>query len=177
VQSAEDVSRLIKLHRPGESVTVKVRRGGKDLTFRIPTTGSTNGVPRKNGKTAIIGVVSENRIALPVTININPGNIVGPSAGLMFSLAIVQRLEQKDLTKGCRVAGTGEIDWNGDVGAIGAARQKVVAAEAAGAQYFLVPDTPDNVNPARAGARSIKVVPVKTLRQALRFLKTIKPCR
>ncbi len=177
VNSAEDVSRLIKKHRPGQTVQVTVRRKGRTRTFRIPTTGSTKGVPKKNGKTAIIGVASENQIALPIKISINPGYIGGPSAGLVFALAIVQRLKQRDLAKGCQVAGTGEITWNGNVLPIGGARQKVVAAENAGARYFLVPDTPDNVGPARAGAHSIRVVPVKSLRQALQFLKALKPCR
>jgi PDZ domain-containing protein len=177
VNSAGDVSRLIKRHRPGQTVRVTVKRKGRTLTFTIPTTGSTKGVPKKNGKTAIIGVASENQIALPVKMSIDPGSIGGPSAGLMFALAIVQRLEQRDLTKGCKVAGTGEIYWDGRVLPIGGARQKVVTAEDAGARYFLVPDTPDNVGPARAGARSIHVVPVKSLRQALQFLKSLKPCR
>jgi PDZ domain-containing protein len=177
VNTAEDVSRRIKKHRPGQNVEITVRRSGRVLRFTIPTVGATNGVPKKNGKTAIIGVASENRIALPVKISINPGAIGGPSAGLMFALAIVQRLQQRDLAKGCRVAGTGEIWWNGKVLPIGGARQKVVAAEHAGARYFLVPDTPDNVGPARAGAHSIRVVPVKSLRQALQFLDSLKPCR
>jgi PDZ domain-containing protein len=175
--SAEEVSRLIKLHRPGQKVRLTVRRHGKSLSFDIPTTGSTNGVPKKHGKTAIIGVASENRISLPIKMSIDPGRIGGPSAGLMFALEIVQRLERRNLTKGCQVAGTGEIDWNGSVLPIGGPRQKVVTAENAGAQYFMVPDSPDNVGPARAGARHIRVVPVKSLRQALRFLNQLKPCR
>lgn len=177
VNSAADVSRVIKVHRPGQRVSVSVRRGGRAMTFSIPTIASTNGVPRKNGKTAIIGVGTENQIALPLKMAIDPGYIGGPSAGLMFALAIVQRLERHDLAKGCQVAGTGEITWDGSVLPIGGARQKVVAAQNAGARYFLVPDTPDNVGPARAGAGSIRVVPVKSLRQALQFLHTLKPCR
>jgi Lon-like protease len=177
VASSEDVSRLIKLHSPGQKVRVTLRRQGRTLTFSIPTVGSTNGVPKKNGKTAIIGVESENQIALPIKMSINPNNIGGPSAGLMFALAIIQRLQHRDLAKGCRVAGTGEINWDGSVSAIGGARQKVVAAENAGAKYFLVPDVPENVNPARAGAHNIRVVPVRSLRQALRFLNRLQPCR
>lgn len=177
VNSAADVSRLIKRHQPGQKVRVTVKRNGRTLAFSIPTTGSTNGVPKKNGKSAIIGVASENQIALPVKMSIDPGAVGGPSAGLIFALAIVERLERRDLTKGCKVAGTGEIYWDGRVLPIGGARQKVVAAEQAGARYFLVPDTPGNVGPARAGAHSIRVVPVKSLRQALQFLKSLKPCR
>jgi PDZ domain-containing protein len=177
VNSAEDLSRLVKRHHPGQKVRISVQRGGRSHTFDIPTVGSVNGVPKKGGKTALIGVASENRIALPVKISINPGNIGGPSAGLMFSLAIIQQLQHRDLARGCKVAGTGEIDWNGHVLPIGGARQKVVAAENAGAKYFLVPNTPDNVGPARAGAHSIKVVPVSSLRQALTFLNSLTPCR
>lgn len=176
-QSAEDVSRLIKRHRPGDRVRVTVKRKGRTRTFSIPTVPSTNGTPNSHGKTPLIGVVSQNQIALPIKVAIDPGSIGGPSAGLVFSLAIIQRLEQKQLTKGCKVAGTGAINWDGTVSAIGGARQKVVAAEEAGARYFLVPDVPENVGPARAGATSIKVVPVKSLRQALAFLKSLRPCR
>lgn len=176
VISARDVSRLIKRHSPGQKVKVTVRRNGRLLHFDIPTVGSANGVPKKKGKTAIIGVESQNQIALPIKMSINPNNIGGPSAGLMFSLAIVQRLEQRNLAKGCKVAGTGEIDYNGSVSAIGGARQKVVAAENAGARYFLVPNVPENVAPARAGAHNIEVVPVSSLRQALTFLNRLQPC-
>lgn len=177
VASAEAVSRLIKRHRPREKVRVTVRRQGRTHSFTIPTVGSTNGVPKKNGKTAIIGVESENQIALPIKMSINPNNIGGPSAGLMFALAIVQRLEHRDLARGCRVAGTGEINWDGSVSAIGGARQKVVAAENVGARYFLVPNVAENVGPARAGAHNIRVVPVSSLRQALKFLNRLQPCR
>jgi PDZ domain-containing protein len=113
----------------------------------------------------------------PVKISINAGDISGPSAGLMFSLGIVERLEQRDIAHGCKVAGTGTIDYNGAVGVIGGTKQKILAARAAGVQYFLVPNAPENRIPAMQNRGSVTVVPVKTLRQALTYLNSLKPCK
>jgi PDZ domain-containing protein len=147
------------------------------MHVNLLSVGSTNGVPDKHGKTPLIGVVVQDQIDLPVNIQIRPGDIGGPSAGLMFSLGLVERLGGRDITKGCKIAGTGTIDYDGAVGAIGGATQKVIAAQNAGAEYFLVPATPDNAGPAKAAAGHITVVPVKSLQGALRYLRTIKPCR
>lgn len=174
-----DVAPLVRRGRPGESVRLVFLRNGRRLTVPVRTVPSTNGKPNKNGRTPLIGVSLQDKVSFvfPVKISIDAGNIGGPSAGLMFSLGIVQRLQHRDLTHGCTVAGTGTIDFTGHVGAIGGAKQKIVAARSAGARYFLVPDTPDNVGPARSAADGVKVVPVKTLRQALAYLDHLKPCR
>lgn len=105
----------------------------------------------------------------------------GPSAGLMFALAIVNRFS--DLTHGYRIAGTGTIDASGQVGPIGGARFKVVGAQRAGMQYFLVPAVwypyttwygryTSNFDEARACrcAGAMRLVPVRTLAEALSFL-------
>ncbi|HZU12778.1 MAG TPA: S16 family serine protease [Chloroflexota bacterium] len=165
----EAVSAVIKARRPGSVVTLSVVRHAKKVLLHVPTKSVS-------GK-AVIGIEAQNRIHMPVSININPGDIGGPSGGLMFTLGLVERLEHRDLAHGCRIAGTGEIEPDGSVYAIGGAPQKVVAAEQKGAVLFLVPDYPDNVNPARAHAHNVRVVPVKTARQALRILNAIHPCR
>jgi PDZ domain-containing protein len=67
------------------------------------------------------------------------------------------------------VAGTGTINYDGTVGGIGGIRQKVVGAEAAGAEYILVPQ--DNYEAALTAERqSIEIVPVATLEEAIDFL-------
>jgi PDZ domain-containing protein len=138
---------------------------------------STNGARDRNGKTPLIGVYLRDRIVFPVRINIRAGEIGGPSAGLMFTLGIIQRLKNQDLTHGCKVAGTGTIDFDGTVGAIGGAKQKIIAARRIGAKYFFVPNVPENVDPAMAQRGDVTVLPVKTVRQALTYLRRIKPCR
>ena len=74
------------------------------------------------------------------------------------------------------IAGTGTIDETGKVGPIGGAQQKILAARNANAQYFLVPNQKDNLQPALANRGSIHVIPVTTLHQALSALKEIPAC-
>ena len=176
VHRAAQVGVLIRSLHPGAVVHMRVLRGKRLVTVAIKTIATTNGVPDKHGKTPLIGIYSSDQVNLPVKISIQPGDIEGPSAGLMFSLGIIQHIEKRDIAHGCRIAGTGTIDLNGNVGAIGGAKQKIIAAENSGAQYFFVPDVAANRNPARQYAHNITVVPVKTLPQALRFLKNLTPC-
>lgn len=176
VTNAESVAPLIRAAKPGKTVAITVKRAKTTRTYRIRTVPSTNGVPKKNGKTPLIGILVRNRLILPVKISINHENIGGPSAGLMFALGIVERLQHRDLARGCRVAGTGAINYKGQVSAIGGARQKVIAAQHAGAQYFLVPHNPVNMRDAHAAGGNIIIKPVHTLRQALKYLSQIRPC-
>jgi PDZ domain-containing protein len=150
-------------------------------TVSTKTIASSNGAPNKYGKVPLVGVLVQdqipvNAIKLPVGMSVKPGLIGGPSAGLMFTLGLVEELEHRDYTRGCKIAGTGTVDLQGNVGVIGGARQKVVAAERAGARYFLVPDVAENRKPAEGARDGVAVVPVKTVRQALTFLRQIAPC-
>jgi PDZ domain-containing protein len=175
VRCASEVSPLIKEMKPGQSVYMALIRRGQTLHIDVPTVPSTNGRPDKHGKTPLIGVYVQDQFVFPVKISINAGNIGGPSAGLMFSLGIVERLERRDLTHGCKIAGTGTISYNGAVGVIGGAKQKVIAAERAGAKYFFVPT--GNVQEARSAHDGVTVVPIKTLEQAIQYLNHVKPCQ
>lgn len=174
---ATEVAPLVHAVRPGQSISLTVLRHGRRLTVSVTTVPSTNGQPDKHGKTPLIGIELQDQVIFPVKIQVNPGDIGGPSAGLMFTLGIIQRLTAADITRGCRIAGTGTIDFQGNVGEIGGAAQKIVAASNAGAKYFFVPDFKDNLRPALAHRGGVTVVPVKTLHQALDYLRGIKPCR
>lgn len=176
VTRAGSVAPLVRRVAPGKQVELGILRHGKLMRLKIATVRSTNGVPSKAGKTALVGIEVQDQLRFPVKIHINAGNIVGPSAGLMFALGIIQRLSPSDITHGCKVAGTGTIDFNGTVGAIGGAKQKIIAANNAGAKYFFVPDVKENRDPAFAHRGNVTIVPVKTLRQALNYLRHIQPC-
>ncbi len=94
-----------------------------------------DGVPR-------IGIVPGNGFDFPfqVHVNIDP-DVGGPSAGLMFSLAIFDTLTPGSLTGDAAVAGTGTMSEDGSVGPIGGIQQKIVGARDDGAELFLVPPT------------------------------------
>jgi PDZ domain-containing protein len=103
------------------------------------------------------------------TLEVDTGNVGGPSTGLLLTLTLIDATTSGDLTGGRRVAGTGTIRADGTVGPIGGVAAKVTGAVRSGAQVFLVP--PMHRDAARAaGPRGLHIVAVKTVRDALRWL-------
>ncbi len=111
-------------------------------------------------------------VVFPIPVDIDSQNIGGPSAGLMFTLEIIDTLTEEDITRGRRIAGTGTIDADGNVGAIGGMKQKTYGAIDAGAEYLLVPE--GNYDEAvKAAGDDITVVRVATLEDAMTFLESL----
>ena len=125
---------------------------------------------------AIVGFIpADTRVtSLPFDVNISTADIGGPSAGLAFTLALLDELTEGDLIGKGRVAATGTMDENQNVGAIGALEQKAVAVRDAGVTLFLVPSgqSPGEMKAARAAAGSgVRIVQVGTLDAALKELR------
>ena len=121
-----DLTRIVRPHRPGTSVELGVVRAGKHISVRVPVVSDAG--------RAIIGVQLVLRYEVPVNITIDTSDVSGPSAGLAMALAIIDSLTPGELTGGKRVAVTGTIDPQGNVGQIGAIAQKAVSVRAAGAR-------------------------------------------
>ena len=124
----------------------------------------------------IIGIVPADtrRVEVPFEVGISTAAIGGPSAGLAFTLALLDELTPGNLMGRVRVATTGTISEDGTVGAIGALRQKAVAVRRSGAKVFLVPKAQSaaEISAARAAAGSgVSVIPVGTVDEALAALK------
>lgn len=167
---AEELVSRVQQRPVGEPVELRIQRGEKELTVTIPTTTHA-----ENPERAAIRVLIQTlnwQPELPVDIEIDPGEITGPSAGLMFVLEILNQLDPADLARGRKIAGTGTINLREQVGAIGGVRQKVRAAERKGAEFFFVPE--ENYEEAKPAARSIVLVPVADLSEALDFLDDIE---
>ncbi|TDE32003.1 PDZ domain-containing protein, partial [Actinomadura sp. 6K520] len=120
-------------HDIGDTVNVTYKRAGKEHEAALKT------VADPTGQRAVVGIVLADQYNFPFKIDISVGDIGGPSAGLMFSLAIVDKLTPGSLTQGKFIAGTGTITPDGEVGAIGGIQQKMIAARQAGATIFLTP--------------------------------------
>lgn len=129
--TAQDVREAVGDRRPGQSVDLTLVRGGQRLDV---TTGTTS----SQGRT-VVGLVLEPDYDLPVDVRIDAGDVGGPSAGMMFALAVYDLLTPGELTGGQHIAGTGTIEATGEVGPIGGIQQKLVGAERAGARWFLAP--------------------------------------
>jgi PDZ domain-containing protein len=114
----------------------------------------------------VIGIASVANF--PFDVRISSGDIGGPSAGLMWALGVTDVLTPEDLTDGQSVAGTGTVDLEGNVGPIGGVRLKIVTAEEAGAETFLVPS--GNLAEARGAGDDIRLIPVGTVEDAVTAL-------
>jgi len=156
----------------GQTVTLHVRRGVRRLVLRVKTIADPLAPKR-----AIVGFTPDQsaRITLPRRVSIDAGNVGGPSAGLAFALEVMAKLG-RDVTRGHRVAATGEIELNGAVAPIGGVKQKVFDARKAGADVFLVP-AGENAAEARRYASGLRIIPVKSFPQALRALATLPRIR
>jgi PDZ domain-containing protein len=154
--------------RPGAVVVLRIRRSGTEQNVTLKTVES----PSERGR-AIIGIrVSQDAtIKLPLKVDINLGDVGGPSAGLPFALDVLQELGT-NVDHGLRVVATGEIALDGSVGPIGGVKQKTFGARKARADVFLVP-AGDNAIEARRYAGNLRIIPVKSFQQALSVLRTI----
>jgi len=172
VISPTDLSRELESVTPGSTINLTIQRHGQIMDVSVPTME-----PLEAGGPARIGisVVQHNSgISLPFPVEIVPQKVSGgPSAGLMFTLGVYDVVTSQDLTGGRKIAGTGTIDLEGNVGRIGGVQQKVVAAERAGAEYFLSPTK--NYQDALAMATRITVIEVATAQDAIDFLSSLPP--
>ncbi|CAB4935545.1 unannotated protein [freshwater metagenome] len=107
----------------------------------------------------------------PVTVTINSGVVSGPSAGLAFTLGVLDVLTPGSLTGGRHIATTGTMDLNGVVGPVGGVHQKVVAARRSGAELMLVPSS--ELDDARRYAEGLRIEPADSLDEALAILTTV----
>jgi len=153
--------------KPGDTVTLKVDRGAEHLSIRVETISDPQAP-----KHVIIGFAPAQAavIKLPVKVQIDAGNVGGPSAGLAFALEVLEKLGRR-VDRGYKVAATGEIELNGAVGPIGGIKQKTFGARAAKADVFIVPV--ENAAVARRYAHGLRIIAVKSFPQALRALATL----
>lgn len=169
VHLVEEVVEYIQEKEVGQKVKITVEQEEKIKEFEI-TTISHQDDPQKAALGIYVRTLNWHPL-LPLKIEIDTGPVVGPSAGLMFVLEILDRLLAENLTGGYRIAGTGAITIDEKVGGIGGVKQKVIAAERAGVEFFLVPE--ENYRDAQQAARSLTVVPVRNLDEALNFLQSL----
>ncbi|WP_329160967.1 PDZ domain-containing protein [Streptomyces sp. NBC_01717] len=180
VKHPEDVAKLVTKHKPGENVTFTVipaktaaaaEKAGKQPEGTEKITITTKNAPKENR--AIVGIQAGTDHTFPFDIDIKLADVGGPSAGLMFSLGIVDKLTPGQLTGGKFIAGTGTIDDQGKVGPIGGINMKLVGARDAGARYFLTPG--DNCKAAASDTPSgLTLVKVKTIDDAKQSLEKIR---
>ena len=168
VRTPGDLRRALGDVEPGEEVEFGIRRGGvvRDLTIE------TEQSPREPGRAAI-GVIVEQAadVELPIDVEIDAGDVGGPSAGLAFAFQVLEELG-RDVDGGLRVAVTGELELDGDVEPVGGLKQKTIGARRTGVDVFVVP-AGENAEEARRYADGLRILAVRNFQQALRELATL----
>lgn len=176
LETADDAIKALGAHKPGDTITLTVEAPpnvdtGEPGATRTETV--TLGARQNDPSKALLGVdlgTRAPRYELPFTVDIDSKAVGGPSAGLAFTLGIIDVLTPGELTGGRTVAVTGSIDVNGHVGPIGGIRQKTFLAERSGATLFIVPK--DEVSEAQQWAGpDLKIVGVDTIDEALAALR------
>lgn len=173
----DDVINGLSDSEVGDLVDMLIERPIDDATdeFEEMTVDLVLGPHTDDPNQPMIGVLLDNNepiVEFPVEVVIDSQNIGGPSAGMMFTLQIMDQLTDGEITKGERIAGTGTIARDGTVGSIGGVKQKVHGAIDAGARAVLVPA--GNFDDAvEAAGDDIEVVRVAVIDDAVAFLRTL----
>lgn len=168
IDSFETLVEVLSQRRAGDEVGVEAVRvvDGEETLVE----GTVTLAARTLDRAGLFQVATQFRDSedLPVDVAFTTENIGGPSAGLAFTLTVLDVLTEGDLTGGANIVVTGTIDRAGNVGAVGGVRQKAYAAEEAGADIFIVPEA--NLDDAEATDIDVRIETVTTLTEALELI-------
>ncbi len=165
ISGVAEVADAIADRDPGERVEIGYLRDGERGSVTLTTTDLGQG---KAG----IGVVLQPTYDYPFEVKIDAGDVGGPSAGMMFALAVRDELTPGAMTGGKSIAGTGTISDDEKVGAIGGIAQKMIGAEEGGAKWFLAPEA--NCDEVVGNVPDgLTVVPVSTFDEAVSAVEAI----
>ena len=170
VSVSEDGVEAILSNEIGDTIPLTVQRADRRIEIEVTLAEHTDDPGRP-----MVGFVPEtynHSLDLPFDIEIETHGMGGPSAGVMYALTLIDLLTEDDLIGGNIVAGTGTISSDGGVGAIGGVRQKVVAAQNAGARYVLVPE-PNYADAITVKRDDVEVYAVSSITQAVDILEGI----
>jgi PDZ domain-containing protein len=135
IDGVGELSAALAARPIGSTFRLGIVRDGERLTVELTTAASPD-EPEK----PIVGISPGATYDFPFDVTVNLGEVGGPSAGTMLALGVYDKLTPGALTGGERIAGTGTITAEGEVGAIGGIRQKMYGAQHAGADWFLAPE-------------------------------------
>ena len=174
----DELAESLADNEPGDEVAVTVEReDAGELTVDVTLlSASDDPANERDYRRPIIGFIpfDTRTVELPFEIQIDTGQIGGPSAGLAFTLTLIDELTAGDLLGGSNVAVTGTIQLDGSVGPIGGLPQKVSAVRQAGIDYFLVPaDQTDLDEAMEIAGDDVELIPVANVDEALAALEEL----
>jgi len=167
IKSTTEFIALLRTYEIGDIVSIGIIREGikKSIETKLIEHIDYENEPM----VGFLASTPNQRFVFPISIDIDTGNVGGPSAGLMMALNVYNSLIENDITNGIKVAGTGTIEIDGSVGPVGGVKQKVIAAKNAGASLILVPTA--NFNDIKSYIDDdTNIVPVDTFKHSLEVI-------
>lgn len=134
VDEPGQVQERVLSRAPGDEVTLTIRRDGqeREVTVTLAASEQDPALPQ-------VGILMISEPVADIEVDYNLQDVGGPSAGMIFSLAVIDKMSPGPLNGGHKVAGTGTIAEDGAVGPIGGIVHKVDAAQSEGIELFLAP--------------------------------------
>lgn len=187
ISTAQDLIIAISDKKVGDQVVLEWTRDGTSMKATITLAKLPSNTNETRAGIGLTSPITKREVILPNKVTIQSEKIGGPSAGLMFALEIMNQISPNDLTKGYRIAGTGEILQDGSVGRIGGIDHKVIAAAAEDVDIFFAPNDrlplgvkdktnyEEAVETAKKINTDMKIVPVRTIDDAIKYLKNLPP--
>lgn len=171
IQLSKQAAEAITAHKPGDLIDVEIERGSNKEKKNIQAK-LTDSKYKEGAAFLGVGLITRDQeFKFPLNVKIDPGSVSGPSAGLAFTLSIIDQLTPGDLTGGMDVSVTGEITLDGDVNQVGGIKGKSLTARRAGSKVMIVPK--GEAKQARENAGDMKVYEVSDISQALKVLEQI----
>ena len=167
VEMAADAVNIIKDREIGDMVKITVLREKERKTFKLKTVELEG-----NKDTPSIGVLISSKnldYDIPGEVKFHTENIIGPSAGSVFTMEIYNQLTPEDITGGKKIAGTGTISLDGKIGRIDGVKYKIMTAKEKGVDLFIVPA--ENYEKAAEYAGDLKLLKVKNIDDIINYLK------
>lgn len=179
IESTNDIIERTSSFDMGDTIDVTLLREEEEMNVSVELAP----LPQEPERPGMgVSLVTDRDVSVEPEVEYDSGQIGGPSAGLMFALEVYNRLTDEDLTNGLNIVGTGEIDYNGQVGPIGGIDKKIVAAEEDSADLFFAANENgregSNYEVAQKTAEEIdasfEVVPVDTFQDAVEYLESME---
>jgi PDZ domain-containing protein len=173
-KNTQDLVDILGRYQPGDTVELLVERFGRDGTLSLEI---ELGEHPDNTGGAFLGIQPADRLKFSdefsFNVEIDSGSVGGPSAGLAFTLAVLDQLTEGELTGGEAVAITGAINAAGQVGPVGGVVQKTATVRDLGIDHFIVPSALGEAELVEVRERAgddLTIIPVSTVDEALRAL-------
>lgn len=172
IDSLTDISKILDSYEVGSKLNIKVKRNGKEMMKYA--------IVHEKDDRKLIGIaltsIYDYEVDPKITFTFSNSES-GPSGGFMVTLAIYNQLIDNDISNGLKIAGTGTIDIEGNVGSIGGVKYKLKGAVDSKSDIFLVPageNYEEAIKYQKTYHYDIKIIGISTFEEAIEKLESMK---